>query len=99
MGLWKNGKMSKLNRKSTRYTLVISGPFDTSDAYIYLKHTAEMFALEPTIIKILHDQFHASVPTVIDCGEKVTGHSRAAGMTYLMVLSILKYIAKGLTWL
>jgi len=39
--------------------------FSTSDGYFYLKHTPELFALEPTIIKILHDQFHASVPTVI----------------------------------
>lgn len=39
--------------------------FETSDGYIYLKHTPELFALEPTIIQILHDQFHASVPTVI----------------------------------
>lgn len=39
--------------------------FETSDGYIYLKHTPELFALEPTIIQILHDQFHASVPIVI----------------------------------
>lgn len=39
--------------------------FETSGGYIYLKHTPELFALEPTIIQILHDQFHASVPTVI----------------------------------
>lgn len=40
--------------------------FETSDGYIYLKHTPEPFALEPIIIKILHDQFNAMVPTVID---------------------------------
>lgn len=39
--------------------------FETSDGYIYLKHTPELFALEPQIIQILHEQFHASVPTVI----------------------------------
>jgi hypothetical protein len=39
--------------------------FETSDGYIYLKHTPELFALEPTIIQILHGQFQASVPTVI----------------------------------
>lgn len=39
--------------------------FETADGYIYLKHTPELFALEPTIIQILHDQFHASVPIVI----------------------------------
>jgi hypothetical protein len=39
--------------------------FETSDGYVYLKHTPELFALEPTIIQILHNQFHAAVPTVI----------------------------------
>ncbi len=39
--------------------------FETSDGYIYLKHTPELFALEPKIIQVLHDQFHATVPTVI----------------------------------
>ncbi len=39
--------------------------FDTSDGLIYLKHTPELFALEPKIIQVLHDQFHAPVPTVI----------------------------------
>lgn len=39
--------------------------FETSDGYLYLKNTPELFALEPTIIQILHDQFHASVPIVI----------------------------------
>jgi hypothetical protein len=39
--------------------------FDTSQGYIYLKHTPELLALETSIIQILHDQFHASVATVI----------------------------------
>jgi hypothetical protein len=39
--------------------------FETSDGYVYLKHTPEMFSLEPTIIKILDEQFNASVPEVI----------------------------------
>ncbi len=39
--------------------------FETSDGYVYLKHTPEQLALEATIIQILHDQFHASVPKVI----------------------------------
>lgn len=39
--------------------------FETSDAYIYLKHTPELFALEPTIIQILHDQLCASDETGI----------------------------------
>lgn len=39
--------------------------FETSEAYLYLKHTPEPLALEATIIQILRDQFQASVPTVI----------------------------------
>ncbi len=39
--------------------------FETTDGYVYLKQTPELFALEREIIQILHDQFHASVPTVI----------------------------------
>ncbi len=39
--------------------------FVTSNGYIYLKHTPALPGLEATIIKTLHDQFHASVPTVI----------------------------------
>ena len=39
--------------------------FETSDGYIYLKHTPPLIALEATIIQILHDQFHAPVPRVI----------------------------------
>lgn len=32
---------------------------------LYLKHTPKLIALEPEIIKILYQQFHACVPTVI----------------------------------
>src|SRR5690606_29027590 len=39
--------------------------FETSEGYIYLKHTPALLALEASIIQILHDQFYASVPTVI----------------------------------
>lgn len=39
--------------------------FETKDGYIYLKHTPELFALEPIVIKMLHEKFHASVPSVI----------------------------------
>ncbi|HAU1236255.1 TPA: aminoglycoside phosphotransferase family protein, partial [Legionella pneumophila] len=45
--------------------------FDTSDGYIYLKHTPELFALEPIIIQILHEQFHASVPIIIARNEEL----------------------------
>ncbi|MBX9585941.1 MAG: aminoglycoside phosphotransferase family protein [Gammaproteobacteria bacterium] len=51
------------NVQNTPWSYVVR--FDTSDGYIYLKCTPKLFALEPTIIQILHDQFHASVPTVI----------------------------------
>lgn len=40
--------------------------FDTTDGYIYLKHTPEHIALEARIIQTLHDQFHISVPEVIE---------------------------------
>lgn len=39
--------------------------FTTSVGYIYLKHTPELLALEPTIIKVLHEQFQENVPKVI----------------------------------
>ncbi|MDF1758148.1 MAG: aminoglycoside phosphotransferase family protein [Legionellaceae bacterium] len=57
--------------KSTRPISIQNTPwsyvarFDTSDGYIYLKHTPKHLALEATIIQILHDKFHASVPDVI----------------------------------
>ncbi len=41
------------------------GRFETSDGYIYLKHTPPLIALEAIIIQVLRDQFHAPVPTVI----------------------------------
>ena len=39
--------------------------FATTDGYIYLKHTPELLALEVSIIQILRDKFHASVPIII----------------------------------
>lgn len=51
------------NVQDTPWSYVVR--FATSDGYIYLKRTPELFALEPTIIQILHEQFHASVPIVI----------------------------------
>ena len=39
--------------------------FETSAGYIYLKHTPKLFALEATIIQILHEQFYAAVPAVV----------------------------------
>ena len=51
------------NVKNTPWSYMIR--FATSDGYIYLKHMPEKIALEAKIIQILHDQFHASVPTVI----------------------------------
>lgn len=41
------------------------GRFETSEGYIYLKHTPPLIALEATIIQILHDRFNAPVPIVI----------------------------------
>lgn len=51
------------NVQNTPWSYVIR--FETSDGYIYLKHTPELLAWEPTITQVLHDQFHASVPKVI----------------------------------
>ena len=45
--------------------------YETTDGYIYLKHTPEQIALEASIIKCLHDQFHAAVPTVIAHSEQL----------------------------
>ncbi len=39
--------------------------FETTEGYIYLKHTPTLLALEAPIIKILEEQFSASVPTII----------------------------------
>lgn len=39
--------------------------FETTQGYIYLKHTPDLIALEADIIKILHDQFYAPVPEVM----------------------------------
>src|SRR3990167_3320589 len=39
--------------------------YDTSAGWIYLKQTPKLIALEATITKILHDQFHAPVPEII----------------------------------
>jgi len=51
------------NVQNTPWSYVVR--FATSDGYIYLKHTPKLLALEASIIKILHDQFHISVPEVI----------------------------------
>ena len=39
--------------------------FETTDGYIYLKHTPKLLALEAPITQILQEQFHASVPKII----------------------------------
>lgn len=51
------------NVQNTPWSYVVR--FATSDAYIYLKQTPTLLALEPIITNILHDQFHASVPVII----------------------------------
>lgn len=51
------------NVVNTPWSYVIR--FETSDGYIYLKHAPKLLALEPMIIQILYDQFHARVPIVI----------------------------------
>jgi len=49
----------------------ITKRFLTSNGYIYLKQTAPALSLEPFIIKILYDQFHANVPVVIDINQEL----------------------------
>lgn len=49
--------------KDTPWSYLIR--FETSDGYIYLKHTPPQIALEATIINILRDQFHLFVPEII----------------------------------
>lgn len=49
--------------QNTPWSYVIR--FETSNGYIYLKHTPALIALEASIIQILHDQFHAAVPAII----------------------------------
>ena len=51
------------NVQETPWSYVVR--FATSDGTIYLKHTPKLLALEPLITRILHDQFHVSVPDVI----------------------------------
>jgi hypothetical protein len=55
--------------KNTPWSYVVR--FATSDGYIYLKHTPDLLALEPSITQILHDQFNASVPEIIACNAEL----------------------------
>ena len=41
------------------------GRYQTSNGLVYLKHTPELFSLEPAIIQLLSDKFNATVPVVI----------------------------------
>lgn len=43
----------------------------TTSGYIYIKQTPSLLALEPTIIKILHDKLQANVPVIIDVNKKL----------------------------
>lgn len=45
--------------------------FETNDGYIYLKHTPTNLALEASIIKLLHDRFHAPVASIIASNDKL----------------------------
>lgn len=51
------------NVQSTPWSYVVR--FATTNGYIYLKHTPKLLALEGSIIQILHDHFHVSVPEII----------------------------------
>ena len=41
------------------------GRYQTRNGLVYLKHTPELFSLEPAVIKLLSDKFNASVPVVL----------------------------------
>lgn len=43
----------------------------TSSGYIYLKQVPPLLALEPTIIRILHDKLQANIPVIIDVNKKL----------------------------
>lgn len=45
--------------------------YETSAGWIYLKQTPKLIALEASITKILHDQFHAPVPEIITSNQKL----------------------------
>ncbi len=51
------------NVKNTPWSYLVR--FETSEGYIYLKHTPALLALEPLIIQILQDEFHGCVADVI----------------------------------
>src|SRR3990167_11120626 len=51
------------NIQKTPWSYVVR--FATSEGYIYLKQMPALLALEPTVIQILHDQFHTAVPKII----------------------------------
>jgi hypothetical protein len=66
-----NWAMQILNQSETNAAIVVKTPWSsvfkisTPQGPVYLKQTPALLALEASIIQILHDQFHASVPTVI----------------------------------
>lgn len=45
--------------------------YKTSGGFIYLKHTPELFFLEPSVIQLLSDKFNASVPVVLATNPKL----------------------------
>ena len=47
--------------------------FSTSKGYVYLKQTPPAISLEPKIIQLLRNQFHASVPFVIARNDDLHG--------------------------
>src|SRR3990167_3526417 len=77
--------------------------FLTSDGYVYLKKTPVELTLEPSITKILHDQFYASVPVIItenktlhcflmkDAGNSLRDYLKCNFQTALLFQAIKKY--------
>lgn len=55
----------------------------TSSGYVYLKETPPLLALEPKIIRILHDKLQAAVPIIIDANKDLNSFlMRDAGKAF-----------------
>lgn len=87
--LLSNGYILKVHQpkivQSTPWSYVVK--FTTNNGLIYLKHMPALLSLEATIIKTLHNQFHAPVPHVIAVNDQLNCFLMSdAGVSLRMVL-------------
>ena len=54
--------------QDTPYSYVVR--FETDRGFVYLKEVPPALALEPSVIKVLHEQFNAQVPIIISDNQK-----------------------------